>query len=230
MAMNNFSPEFIPHIDRSYQRNGLRDWWDLVITDHGFLRGWFWTNFAKIDDKMWRGNQPGPRRIRWLAEKGVRTIINLRGPRDDGTWQLEAEACHRLGLTLVDFRLRSRDVPQVGDVQKFSGLLQEITFPAFMHCKSGADRAGLGAALYLLTQKSSKPEEAAAQLSLRFGHFRQAKTGLLDAFVADYAKFARQGVSFETWLEEHYDPDALKKKFLAQRWANHIVDHVLRRE
>ncbi len=99
-----------------------------------------------------------------------------------------------------------------------------------MHCKSGADRAGLGAALYLLTQKSSKPEEAAAQLSLRFGHFRQAKTGLLDAFVADYAKFARQGVSFETWLEEHYDPDALKKKFLAQRWANHIVDHVLRRE
>ena len=74
------------------KRRGLRDWTELIFKDHGFLRVW-WHNLHEIAPGMWRSNQPGPGRVLAAAQMGVRTIINLRGPRDDGGWQLEAEAC-----------------------------------------------------------------------------------------------------------------------------------------
>ncbi|MEK9552685.1 MAG: protein tyrosine phosphatase, partial [Alphaproteobacteria bacterium] len=78
------------------KRRGLRDWTDLIFKDHGFLRVW-WHNLHEIAPGMWRSNQPGPGRVLAAAQMGVRTIINLRGPRDDGGWQLEAEACAATG-------------------------------------------------------------------------------------------------------------------------------------
>ena len=47
-----------------------------------------------------------------------------------------------------------------------------------MHCKSGADRAGLMSALYLLIVEKRPAREAAQQLAWKYGHVRQAKTGL----------------------------------------------------
>ena len=92
------------------QRRGLRDWTELIFKDHGFLRVW-WHNLHEIAPGMWRSNQPGPSRVHAAAKDGIRTIINLRGPRDDGGWQLEAEACAANGITLLDFTARSRAAP-----------------------------------------------------------------------------------------------------------------------
>ena len=91
-------------------RRGLRDWIELIFKDHGFLRLW-WHNQHQVAPGMWRSNQPGPGRVKAAGDMGVRTIINLRGPRDDGGWQLEAEACARAGITLLDFTARSRAAP-----------------------------------------------------------------------------------------------------------------------
>ncbi|NDH21187.1 MAG: hypothetical protein EBY46_07740, partial [Rhodobacteraceae bacterium] len=52
-----------------------------------------------VSDGIWRSNQPGPSRIAALGQAGIKTIINLRGPRQDGGWQLEAEACAKAGIT-----------------------------------------------------------------------------------------------------------------------------------
>ena len=83
------------------QRRGAIDWIELIFKDHGFLRV-AWHNQHQIADGVWRSNQPGPGRIAKLADQGIKTIINLRGPRDDGGWQLEAEACKKAGITLFD--------------------------------------------------------------------------------------------------------------------------------
>ena len=61
-------------------RRGLRDWTELIFKDHGFLRIW-WHNLHEVAPGMWRCNQPGPSRVRAAAGMGIRTIINLRGPR-----------------------------------------------------------------------------------------------------------------------------------------------------
>ena len=92
---------------------------------------------------MYRSNQPGPARVRAAADQGIRTIINLRGPRSDGGWQLEAEACAKAGITLLDFTARSRAAPDKAMLYATRELFAEAELPAMMHCKSGADRAGL---------------------------------------------------------------------------------------
>ena len=91
-------------------RRGLRDWTDLIFKDHGFLRIW-WHNFHEVAPGMFRSNQPSPSRVHAAARQGIRTIINLRGPRSDGGWQLEAEACAEAGITFLDFTARSRAAP-----------------------------------------------------------------------------------------------------------------------
>ena len=210
-------------------RRGLRDWIELIFKDHGFLRLW-WQNQHQVAPGMWRSNQPGPGRVKAAGDMGVRTIINLRGPRDDGGWQLEAEACARAGITLLDFTARSRAAPDKAMLLATRELFAEAELPALMHCKSGADRAGLMSALYLLVVENRPAREAAQQLAWKYGHVRQAKTGLLDAFFRAYFPYEDQGMAFYDWVENVYDPDAVTRQFQARGWAVRLTDSILRRE
>jgi hypothetical protein len=99
-----------------------------------------------------------------------------------------------------------------------------------MHCKSGADRAGLMSALYLLIHKQMPVAVAREQLAFKYGHVKQAKTGLLDAFFDAYEPFEANGMAFFDWLDNVYDPDILQNSFMSRGWANRLVDDILRRE
>jgi protein tyrosine/serine phosphatase len=100
-----------------------------------------------------------------------------------------------------------------------------------MHCKSGADRAGLMSVLYRHLHEGVPLSEAKKELSLRYGHIRQAHTGILDYFFERYlADNAVRPMSFFEWVDTVYDPDELKRTFQSKGWANRIVDSVLRRE
>jgi protein tyrosine/serine phosphatase len=96
-----------------------------------------------------------------------------------------------------------------------------------IHCKSGADRTGLAAGIWLLLQ-GRPPAAALAQLSLRHGHVRQSRTGILDAFFEAYAAAAPK--PFLDWLREDYDEAALRRDFTSQPWADRLLDGILRRE
>ena len=200
-----------------------------MAKDHGVLRLW-WHNLHQIDKNMWRSNQPTPRRIENAAQLGIRTIINLRGPRSDGGWRLEAEACVRHGLELVDFTVRSRAAPDKQMLFDTKALFDRIKGPALLHCKSGADRAGLMSALYLLMQKNRPVAEASQQLSFRYLHVKQAKTGLLDAFLTAYAPYEAENIAFFDWVKDIYNPEKLQAEFLSSFWADRLVDKLLQRE
>jgi len=210
-------------------RRGLVDWIELIFKDHGFLRI-LWHNQHQIAPGMWRSNQPAPSRIHKAAGGGIRTIINLRGPRDDGGWRLEAEACETAGITLLDFTARSRAAPDKAMLHAARDLFAEAQLPALMHCKSGADRAGLMSALYLLIVEGRPAREAAGQLALKYGHVKQAKTGLLDAFFAAYYPYEDEGIAFFDWVDNVYDPEELTRQFKARGWAVRLTDSILRRE
>ena len=213
----------------SGQRRGTIDWIELIVKDHGFLRI-AWHNQHQIADGVWRSNQPGPGRIAKLADQGIKTIINLRGPRDDGGWQLEAEACSKAGIALFDFTTRSRAAPSKTMLFDAKSLFAKIHKPVLMHCKSGADRAGLMSALYLLIVENQPASIAIGQLALKYGHVKAAKTGLLDAFFAAYLPYEKDGMAFYDWVDQIYDPTELTAQFQAQDWAVRLTDTILRRE
>jgi protein tyrosine phosphatase (PTP) superfamily phosphohydrolase (DUF442 family) len=203
---------------------------DMLLVDHGVFR-LIYLNKHRLADDAWRSAQPAPHNIARLARQGIRTIINLRGPRYCGGYWLEQRACQRHGITLVDYQVRSRAAPTREEIWGAADLFERIEYPILMHCKSGADRAGLMSVLYLMLRKNMAVEQAMQQLSVRFGHFRQADTGILDAFFERYRLYnAGQPIEFIDWLENVYDENELKRSFEALSWANTLVNTILRRE
>jgi uncharacterized protein (TIGR01244 family) len=218
-----------PRFDLSTPEGRRKAEHDLMWTDHGFLRVVF-QNFHWISDEMARANQPSPKQIARYAKAGFKTIINLRGVNDSGQYLLEKEACERWGLALVNFPVRSRDVPTVDQIARAKEIVDTIAYPALMHCKSGADRAGLMAVLYKHFRLGLPISQAVEQLSLKYLHIRQGKTGMIDFFFATYIADTGENVPFETWVREQYDYTKVRGAFFGQWWANILVDKILRRE
>jgi protein tyrosine/serine phosphatase len=204
---------------------------ELIWGDHGFLRMRF-RNLHRISDEMYRANQPSPEHIaRYAKELGLRTILNLRGTSAKGYYLLEKEACERNGILLVDFQMFSRDAPSRDSVLAAKDLFDSIAYPALMHCKSGADRAGVTSVLYQHFRKGQPIDRAVEQLSRKYLHIREGKTGVLDFFFETYLREgAPRGLSFTDWVANEYDRDQVKARFL-KTWKSRMnLDQLLRRE
>ncbi|MXQ13429.1 fused DSP-PTPase phosphatase/NAD kinase-like protein [Microvirga makkahensis] len=208
----------------------LAAWINMLLVDHGVFR-LVYLNKHQVTDRLWRTAQPAPHQIEALKRKGVRTIVNLRGGREHGSWQLQKETCERLGINLVEFVIRSRGAPDRKTLLKAKDFFENMEYPAVMHCKSGADRAGFMAALYLILHEGRSVDEAQRQLHMRYGHFRFSKTGILDAFFDAYRRDGEaKGMPFLTWLETVYDAKTLEREFRPGFWSNFLVDRIMRRE
>lgn len=203
---------------------------ESLFIDHAVVR-LVYLNRHPLSDKMFRAAQPTPGQIRDLAHAGIKTIVNLRGERDCASYILEEEACRRHGVALVNFPIKSRDMPSKANLHKAREIFDTIAYPALLHCKSGADRAGLMSVLYMMVHEGQPLEQAMKHLSWRYGHVKQAKTGMLDYFFALYAAAnAKTPIAFFDWVDTVYDPDTAREGFRAGVWASRLVDGVLKRE
>ena len=203
---------------------------DLIWGDHGFLRLWF-NNHHHIGGGMYRANQPSPKRIAKLAAMGFKTILNLRGESDKGYYLLEREACEHHGITLVDFRMYSRDTPKKKSLYALKELFETIEYPALMHCKSGADRTGIAGVLYKHFHLGEPIEQAIEQLKLKYLHMSAGKTGMLDFFFEDYLDYSKtDDMSFMEWIDQIYDPADVKSRFMSGWIGNIWSEKILRRE
>jgi len=206
------------------------DYVDLIFVDHGIFR-LAYANRHRLSAQAWRSSQPAPHDIRALARRGVKTILNLRGDRDCGSYRLETQACQKYGIQLVDFSVKSRAAPARRTFHEAKALFDSIEYPMLLHCKSGADRAGLMSVLYMILKEGVPVEQAKRQLSLRFGHIRQADTGILDFVFDSYlAHNRREPIAFLDWIDTHYDDKAIARNFKASSWANLVVNGMIRRE
>jgi protein tyrosine/serine phosphatase len=205
---------------------------DFLWQDHAYLRLGF-QNAHWISPELVRTNQPWPFQLRWWRDHGIRTVINLRGGgHTAGFYALEKEACERLGLELIDFPVSSREAPTREQVEGAQALFETADYPAVMHCKSGADRAGVMAVLYAHFRLGLPVREALKELSFRHLHVRQGKTGVLDYFFDRYlAEGEPQGMSLLDWVRRpEYDHKALKAEFQAGWWGTLLTERLLRRE
>jgi protein tyrosine/serine phosphatase len=203
---------------------------EMLFLDYGIARIAY-NNRHKISDDVWRSAQPAPHHVGWLARRGIKTIVNLRGEQSFGTRWLEEQACARHGIRLVDLALKSRAPPTRAKLLEMRNLLTRVEYPILVHCKSGADRAGLMSTIVRHERDGAPIKEAKKQLSLRYGHVRSADTGVLDAVFQRYLEDqAKTGIAFWDWVETIYDPDQITRSFRARGWANRLVNGIFRRE
>jgi protein tyrosine/serine phosphatase len=205
-------------------------WRDSLLVDHAVFRV-LWDNLAEvIPGKLYRSNHPTPARLAAAKRRyGLHTLINLRGHRQCGSDALSRSTAAALGLHHIDMAFESRGAPHRDRILRFAAIYRTLDTPALMHCKSGADRAGLASGLAILFEGGTS-QEALAQLSWRFGHWKTSRTGILDAFFIRYAAEAEGRVPFLYWVEHEYDEAALKRDFVAGGLSSFIVDRVLVRE
>jgi len=205
-------------------------WVDALFVDHAVFR-LVHANFAAVaPGRLYRMNHPTPGRLTRLTRRhGLRTLINLRGQTGSGSYALSRERAARLGLDFIDMSLESRGAPQRERILRLHDIYRTMRAPALIHCKSGADRAGLAAALWVMFEGGTTAE-ALRQLSLRFGHLRRSRTGVLDAFFLRYAREAEGRKPFLDWVREDYDEAALRRDFHAHGLASFLNDWVLGHE
>lgn len=228
------APTGVGHVDPGavLSRPGARAWaWvHLLLIDHGLLR-LVYLNAHRVGPRLWRAAQPAPHDIARFKRLGVRTVLCIRaGVRLPGL-DLEREACRRLDLRLIELKLRGRAAPKRSELLELIALLGTIEYPALLHCKSGADRTGIVAAIHQIVIEKQSVREALGQLSLRYGHLKRSPAGVLDAFLLAYARDGEaRGLDFETWVRDHYDRDRLAAGFTPRPWVTWLTDTVLRRE
>jgi protein tyrosine phosphatase (PTP) superfamily phosphohydrolase (DUF442 family) len=189
----------------------------IAIACSGWLYYTF-TNHVKsvytvIPDQVYRSAQLNRTSVKSaIIDKGIRSIINLRGGNTSKQWYRdEVEVSETLGVVHHDLSFRPQGLPVRRSVRELARLLQITQKPVLVHCKNGADRAGLASAIALLQQEQSSMDESAEHVSIKFMAFDPDSTGKL--FYQQYSDWLREkGFShsveqFARWLEQDYIDD-----------------------
>jgi tyrosine-protein phosphatase SIW14 len=104
-------------------------------------------NFDQVDAHVYRGGQPTDEGFRYLANLGVKTIIDLReaGVRS----QAEERAVTASGMKYVSVPMTGLIPPTEAETTKLLALMEDTNSgPVFVHCQHGADRTGAVIAAY----------------------------------------------------------------------------------
>jgi len=183
------------------------------LMDHAFLRI-FWNNFYKVSDGVYRANQPSPSHLKSYKKLGIRSVLSLRGRANQSYDLFEDHYCKLLGLNLVYEPISSSSAPKPERLENIINVMRDIPKPFVVHCKSGADRAGLVSALYLIAEEKRSVEEAKKHLSFKYLHLDFTKTGVLDYFFNVFSERLKFGnIDFLEWIKSEYNADILNSSF-----------------
>jgi len=151
-------------------------------------------DFRQIDANVYGGCQPSAEGFQTLAHMGIKTVIDLRGgwihmPR-------EKKLVEKAGMRYVDERLSGIFPPRDEQIAKLLAVMQDPSAtPVFVHCRRGADRAGVVIACYRMVHDHWSNQQAFEEartsrfsplevLMRRYiGHFDPARMNMADAAV-----------------------------------------------
>ena len=145
------------------------------------------TNFARVNDHLYRGAQPNAAGIASLKRLGVKTIICLRMTND--LWQPEpAEATNR-GMAFINIPLPGAARPPDGDVARALSIIENSPGPVFVHCRAGCDRTGTIIACYRIEHDQWTGQQAQKEAD----HYGMSPLELgMKRFIADFARKAAE--------------------------------------
>ena len=152
---------------------------------------------------------------RLVLDRGIKTIVNLRGPNPEQPWyRAERAAILEAGATLVDVPLASDMWLSNEQARTILEVIDESKRPVLIHCEFGAERTGLVSAIVELLEPGRTLADARAQFSIRylFLPIRDGRTmlGHLDRYEAALRSqgLAHSPAAFRRWLLWDYQPDS----------------------
>jgi len=126
--------------------------------------------FSLLADGLYRGGQPSEQGFRFLKEKGIKTVINLRVEDNSESTIVQALGMNYVQIPVDEIRLTTR-VPEAAIAKYFEIVNNSANYPIFFHCRRGADRTGTVAALYRMSVQgwsAQKAYEEARRVGMRW--------------------------------------------------------------
>jgi len=116
-------------------------------------------NAKKINDNLTVAtNQVTSEQLQQAAQAGMKSVLNLRSPSEEGFVSNEQQQAEAAGLQYVNIPFK----PDALTDQLATQILQqleEMPKPALLHCKSGL-RSGMMALMYVATREGMTAEQA----------------------------------------------------------------------
>jgi hypothetical protein len=173
-----------------------------------------------IPGKVYRSAQLSREKLqRVIAEKKIRTVINLRGCCPETAWYRgDAEAAHAAGISQEDLTFSAKRYPHPGEIRRLIEVFDRTAYPVLMHCAAGADRTGLASAISVILLTDASLAKARRQLWPRYGHFRVGRTARLDDFFDYYESWLagrgepHSAERFRAWCADHYCPGPFRAR------------------
>ncbi len=124
-------------------------------------------NLYKINDSLYRSEQPSKNGMQQLQQLGIKTVLNFRNHHND-----KDEAAHT-NLIIERISLNTNKICY-SDVVQTLKRMQQAKKPILLHCLHGSDRTGCMIAAYRLVYNNYTKEQAIAELrASEFGYHQK---------------------------------------------------------
>lgn len=177
-----------------------------------FRRPWFAGNFGVIDPgRAYRSAQPTAGLPKLIQERGLASILNLRGGSPADPWYAdEVRAARAVGVDFYDFPMNATRRPTRSELLVLVDFFGRCRYPLLIHCKRGSDRTGLATAIYRMVVQGSGPGEALSSFTVGYGHVPLFGTRHLHEPFEEYAawldarRLPHTPERFRLWLAREY--------------------------
>jgi protein tyrosine/serine phosphatase len=115
-------------------------------------------NLYKINDNLYRSEQPSKQGMINLKQFGIKTIINLRAFHSD-TDEIRGTGLLNEELSVKTWHIEDEDVVRVLRI-----IRKKENGPFLIHCQHGADRTGVISAMYRILEQGWSKDEAIKEM------------------------------------------------------------------
>jgi hypothetical protein len=124
-----------------------------------------------IEGRIYRSGQLSENSLKSLiAEKNIKSILNLRGEGDNLEWYMrEKEITEEKHVKLYDVGISPNELPECRKLMDILDVLLTSERPLLVHCNRGVDRTGMVSALALAIEENRPLSELRKQFSFRYG-------------------------------------------------------------
>lgn len=155
----------------------------------------------------------GPLLTQTLHDRGIKTVLNLRGINShEGWYRAERDATLAAGATQVDVSLSSCVWMSRAQLRALIDIIDSSQYPVLIHCEWGAERTGLVSAFFELLREGSTIDDARNQFALKYLYLPIGDGKIMAEMIDQYDHWLRmrelehRPEVFRRWVANGYQP------------------------